>query len=232
MISIVLPCHDEEDNLAPLLEELEAVMPGAEILFVDDGSRDGSLARMRELARGRPHVRVLRLDGQYGKSAALSAGIRASRGEVLVLLDADLQYDPRDIPRMVSLLDRFDGVSGRRARRADSWVRRVSSSVGNAVRRWILHDRVRDGASGLQALRRSAAERVRLYDGMHRFLPVLLAIEGLTMVEVDIAHRPRRHGEAKVGVLNRLAGPLADALAVRWMKARSPRCRVVEEPPA
>jgi glycosyltransferase involved in cell wall biosynthesis len=229
---VVVPLRDEEASLEPLHRELDlavaAVAGGAEFLFVDDGSRDASLARLHAIAEKDPRVRVLALDGRHGQTAALDAGFRAARGEVVVTLDADLQNDPADIPRLLDHLGSADVVNGVRAGRRDGWVRRASSRIANAARNRVTQENVTDVGCSLRAMRSHYLRRVKLYRGMHRFLPTLLRLEGARIVEVAVAHRPRRYGASKYGIRNRLWSGIADLLAVRWMQSRALRYRAHE----
>ena len=231
-LSVVIPVFDEEASVEPLHRELAQALdkiPGeAEIILVDDGSRDGSLARMRELAQRDPRVRVLALDGNYGQTAALDAGFRAARGEVVATLDGDLQNDPADLPRLLALLDRADVVSGIRTRREDGLVRRLSSRIGNGFRNWVTRESVTDVGCSIRVMRRSYLTRVKLFRGMHRFLPTLLRLEGARLAEIPVGHRPRVHGRSKYGIANRLFAGLADVFAVRWMQSRVLRYRAEE----
>ncbi len=231
-VSVVIPVHDEEESLEQLHAELSEVLKplegGAEIVLVDDGSRDGSLAKMRELAARDPRVRLVVLDGNHGQTAALDAGFRAVRGEVTVTLDADLQNDPADIPLLLAQLDRADVVNGVRVERNDSSIRKLSSRIGNGFRNWMTGENVTDVGCSLRAMRTSYLRRVKLYRGMHRFLPTLLRMEGATVMEIPVNHRPRRFGRSKYGIANRLVVGLADVLAVRWMQRRALRYRVKE----
>ncbi|HME69642.1 MAG TPA: glycosyltransferase family 2 protein [Myxococcota bacterium] len=228
-LSIVIPVHDEVENLDELYQELSEALKsledGAEIILVDDGSRDGSLAKIRELAARDPRVRAVALAGNQGQTAALEAGFGKVRGEITVTLDADLQNDPADIPRLLALLDRADVVNGIRTERHDSWVRKLSSRVGNGFRNWMTAESVTDVGCSLRAMRTSYLRRVKLFRGMHRFLPTLLRIEGARLVEIPVAHRPRRHGRSKYGIGNRLFVGLVDVFAVRWMQRRALRYR-------
>jgi glycosyltransferase involved in cell wall biosynthesis len=232
-VSVVIPLRDEADSLEALHRELDAALAsvagGVEIIFVDDGSRDDSLARLRELARKDPRVRVITLDGMHGQSAALDAGFRAVRGEWTITLDADLQNDPADIPRLLTWCDRADVIGGVRVRRRDSGLRILSSRVANAVRNWLTDEQVSDVGCSLRVIRSDLLERVKLYRGMHRFLPTLLRLEGARVVEVPVSHRPRLHGRTKYGVGNRLWVGLVDLVAVRWMQSRQLRYRARED---
>jgi dolichol-phosphate mannosyltransferase len=232
-LSIVVPVHDEVESIEPLyrevFEEIGSHPGGVELLFVDDGSRDGSLERMRKLAAVDRRVRVLVLDGQYGQSSALEAGFRAVRGEITVTMDGDLQNDPADIPKLLAGLDRADVVNGVRANRHDSWVRRLSSRIGNGFRNWVTHEHVTDVGCSLRAIRSEFLRDLRLPRGMHRFLPTLLRLQGARITEITVGHRPRRHGRSKYGIGNRMFRGLVDTLAVRWMQSRHVSYRV-EEP--
>jgi len=231
-VSVVIPVHDEEESLEQLYAELSAVLKplegGAEIVLVDDGSRDGSLAKMRELAARDPRIRLVVLEGNHGQTAALDAGFHAVCGEVTVTLDADLQNDPADIPRLLAQLDRADVVNGVRVERNDSPIRKLSSRIGNGFRNWMTGENVTDVGCSLRAMRTSYLRRVKLYRGMHRFLPTLLRMEGARVIEIPVGHRPRRFGRSKYGIANRLFVGLADVLAVRWMQRRMLRYRVKE----
>jgi len=231
-VSVVIPVHDEEESLeqlhAELCEVLKPLEGGAEIVLVDDGSRDGSLAKMRQLAARDPRVRLVVLDGNHGQTAALDAGFRAVRGEVTVTLDADLQNDPADIPRLLAQLERADVVNGVRAERNDSPIRKLSSRIGNGFRNWMTGENVTDVGCSLRAMRTSYLRRVKLFRGMHRFLPTLLRMEGATVIEIPVNHRSRRFGRSKYGIANRLFVGLADVLAVRWMQRRALRYQVKE----
>lgn len=234
-LSVVVPLHDEQDSLEPLHRELDAALAGVagglELIFVDDGSRDASLGRLRDLAAKDPRVRVLALDRQHGQSAALDAGFRAARGAVVVTLDADGQNDPADIPRLLAALDGADVVNGVRAGRRDDWRRRVSSRVANGFRNALTHEHVTDVGCSLRAMRAEPLRRVKLWRGAHRFLPTLLRLEGARVVELPVVHRPRRHGRSKYGVLDRLFAGLADVFGVRWLQSRALRYEVREDPP-
>ncbi len=223
-LSLVIPVHDEEESLETLHREIDAAVGGQpgglEILWVDDGSRDASLARMRAIADKDPRVRVIALAVQRGQSAALDAGFRAARGEVVATLDADLQNDPADLPRLLAALDRADVVCGVRSQRRDSWLRRASSRVANDFRNRLTGENIRDVGCSLRVIRRHFLGRVKLYRGMHRFLPTLLRLEGARVIELPVSHRPRRHGRSKYGIMDRLFVGIVDVFAVRWMKSR------------
>lgn len=232
-ISLVIPVFNEEENLPVLAAEIQAVMQGLgrpyEVLFVDDGSTDGSPAVLRRLAAADPAVRVVRQRVNAGQSAALDAGFRFAHGGIVVTLDADLQNDPADIPKLLSHLDGHDVVCGVRARRQDTWVRRVSSQIANRVRNRVTHESITDVGCTLRVMRAEYLRRIPVFNGMHRFLPTLLRMEGARVTEVSVNHRPRLHGVPKYNISNRLWRALADLFGVRWMQTRWIDRRLSEE---
>ena len=225
-LSAVVPVFDERENLDALVTELSARLAETgrtwEMVLVDDGSTDGSAELLDRLAGERPGVRVLHFARNAGQTAAFDAGFKAARGEVVITLDADLQNDPADIPRLLAALDSgvYAAAVGYRVKREDTVVRRLSSRVANAVRNRLSGDDIIDTGCSLKAFRREALSAVKLFTGMHRFLPTLLRMEGFAVVQVPVGHRPRRAGTSKYGVLNRACRAFADLLAVRWMKRR------------
>jgi glycosyltransferase involved in cell wall biosynthesis len=231
-LSVVVPVFDEQDSLEPLHAELDAalraVAGGVEILYVDDGSRDASLARLREIAARDPRVRIVTLDANHGQSAAFEAGFRRARGEFVATLDADGQNDPADLPKLLAHVTEADVVNGVRTVRQDSVVRRLSSRIANGFRNRVTRESVRDVGCSLRVMRRAYLERVKLWRGMHRFLPTLLRLEGARILEVPVSHRPRRHGVSKYGIRNRLFTGFVDVFAVRWMQERALRYRARE----
>jgi dolichol-phosphate mannosyltransferase len=233
-LSVVVPVFNEQDNIVPLCREIVPVMESVgrsfEIVLVDDGSTDASLSRMRDLRAADSRVRVVTLAANAGQTAAIAAGFEAARGDIVVTLDADLQNDPRDIPLLLEALDGHDAAVGWRGRRDDTWLRRMSSVVANRVRNALSDDDIIDTGCSLKAFRREAIARVRLYRGMHRFLPTLLKMEGCRVRQVRVGHRPRRSGDSKYNVRNRLVPSFIDLLAVRWMKRRRIRYQATEEP--
>jgi glycosyltransferase involved in cell wall biosynthesis len=223
-LSIVIPIRDERENLEPLVGELidalGARLRPIEILLVDDGSRDGSTERIDELAGAHAEVRGLHLRGRCGQTAALDAGFKAACGRHVVTMDGDLQFDPRDVPRLVEALRTHDAVAGYRARRRDPWAKRLASHVANRVRNRLTGDDIIDTGCSLKAFRRECLASLELHDGMHRFLPTLLRLKGYRVVQLPVNHRPRGAGRSKYGIADRLFRPLADLLAVRWMRKR------------
>ncbi len=221
--SVVVPFYNEEDNVAPLLAELGEVLPplGAfEVVAVDDGSTDRTGELLRLETERRPWLRVVRLRANRGQSAAICAGFDHARAELVLMMDGDMQNDPRDFARILAELEHADGVSGARVARRDPWIRRISSKIANAIRNRISGDRVRDSASGIKGFRREVLGRIPRFNGMHRFLPTLVRMAGGIVVEIPVNHRPRRAGKAKYGVGNRALRAFRDLLGVRWLKDR------------
>jgi dolichol-phosphate mannosyltransferase len=223
-ISLVIPVYNEEENLPVLHGEILWAMEGAgrswEVLYVDDGSTDTSPAILSGLAREDPRVRVIRQRRNSGQSAALDAGFRHARGGIVVTLDADLQNDPADIPRLLERIGEYDVVSGVRTRRQDSWVRKVSSRVANRIRNRVTRESVTDVGCTLRAARIEYLRRIPVFNGMHRFLPTLLRMAGARVTEVPVNHRPRLHGVPKYNIRNRIWRALLDLFGVRWLQSR------------
>ncbi|MDY7096350.1 MAG: glycosyltransferase family 2 protein, partial [Acidobacteriota bacterium] len=233
LVSITIPVHNEEDNLRVLTQEIDHALAASgqdyEVLYVDDASTDGSLTVLRQLAMGDPRIRVLALTRRVGQSGALAHAFEAARGEVVVTLDADLQNDPADIPRMLAALEDLDMVIGVRTTRHDNWLRRLSSRVANAVRGRILGDGALDTGCALKVMRRKTVARLPAFNGMHRFLPALVRMEGGQLAQVPVRHRPRLHGKPKYNVRNRLGRGVVDLLGVLWMQHRWVPRQPIEE---
>ncbi len=239
VLSIVVPALNEEDNVGPLVDEVQQTLDPAgitfELIIVDDGSTDATLPRLRELAQSRPWLRVLHRAQPRGQSSAMAAGVRAACGKCVAFLDADLQNDPADLPRMLARYDAGDAdlVQGDRSHnRRDTPIRRLSSWVGRTARRLILADTVRDTGCSSRVLRADFAKQLPLqFKGMHRFIPAYTRMLGGRIVEVPVNHRPRIAGVAKYGMLNRAFVGLIDCFAMRWMNKRHRDTRVTEITP-
>lgn len=233
-LSVVVPVYNEKDNLPELAAEISAALDGLplehEVLFVDDGSTDDTPEVLRRLAAADHRVRVLRLTENSGQSAAMAIGFRHARGALTATLDADLQNDPADLPRLLDHLHPgVDVVCGVRAKRRDNWVRRLSSRVANGVRNWATRESIADVGCTLRLYRTEFVRDLPMFTGMHRFLPTLLRLDGARIEEVPVNHRPRRHGEPKYNIRNRIWRALVDLFAVRWMQRRWIDRRAVEE---
>ena len=219
-LSIVVPIHDEEENLRPLFEEICALLDRVglvgEIVYVNDGSGDGSGRVLDELRAADGRVRVLDHDRNHGLTAALDTGFRHARAPVIAMLDGDGQNPPAELEKLLAALPEADMVIGWRRDRYDPWIRRASSKIANRYRNWRTHEQVHDTGCGLKVFRREILERVKLFDGMHRFFATLARMEGFRVTEVVVAHRPRERGRSHYGVWNRLWKGLADVKVVRW----------------
>ncbi len=232
MISLVIPVYNEEQSLALLHQEIAAVAAkddlAVEVIFVDDGSRDGSWAVIEGLARGHDNVRGIRFRRNFGKAAGLSAGFHAANGDIILTLDADLQDDPAEVPRFLAALalgeersghhgsGPLDVVSGWKRRRLDPWHKVWPSRVFNRLVSWLTGVRLHDHNCGMKAYRAEVFREVRLYGELHRFIPVLAAARGFRVGEIEINHRPRRFGHSKYGVRRFIKGFL-DLLTVKFL---------------
>ena len=218
-VSVVVPVFNEVDNVSILQSELSAALSGLdyEIVFVDDGSTDGSAGKIEAA----PNVRVVRFEKNTGQSAALYVGIRAARGETIVTIDSDLQNDPADIPRLLEEISRgADLVCGYRAKRKDTLTKRLTSRIANFVRSRFTKDYVRDTGCTLKAMRRQCADALVPFKGMHRFIPALIRGAGYRLVEIPVNHRPRRFGQTKYGFGSRALRATIDMFGVRWLLSR------------
>ena len=229
----MVPAYNERDNLALLLAEIAAALKGRsyEVIVVDDGSTDGTLQELKSLRQQYPQLRIIAFERNAGQTAAFAAGFRAARTPIVVTLDADLQNDPADIPALLDTLERTGAtaVVGYRTARHDTSWKRLQSRIANGVRNRLNGEVIRDTGCSLKAFRTAAVRALPLFTGMHRFLPTLIKMEGGTVTEVPVAHRPRKHGVTKYGMWNRVWRSLQDAFAVRWMQRRALRYREREE---
>jgi len=221
VISVVVPVHDEERTVALLYEELQAALDPLdqpwEAVFVDDGSSDGSFAALTRLHNAQENVRVVRLRRNFGKAAALAAGFAQSQGDIVVTIDADLQDDPAEIPRLLAKLEEgFDLVSGWKKDRRDPLSRRAPSKVFNWVTGRVSGLRLHDLNCGLKAYRADVLRGLRLYGELHRFIPVLAYYRGYRIAELPVNHRPREHGRSRYGVERYVRGFL-DLLTVSFI---------------
>jgi dolichol-phosphate mannosyltransferase len=227
-LSIVIAALNEQDNVAPLIEQVrQAVIDrgiDTELIIVDDGSTDQTLARLTALQADHTWLRLLQHERNLGQSAAWRTGIAAARGNYIATLDADLQNDPADLPEMMqTLIDReVDLVQGnRKASRKDSVIRKFSSWVGRTARRCLVSDRTIDTGCSARVMGAGLAKQLPLqYKGMHRFIPAYARIAGAEVIEVPVNHRPRTAGTTKYGMWNRGLSGLVDCFAVRWMFSR------------
>jgi len=221
-LSVVIPVYNEAENIRPLVERLGQALRDLagpiEMLFVDDGSTDRTLALLKEAQEKDARIRIAHFRRNLGQTAAMAAGFQLARGRALVTIDGDLQNDPVEIPRLAGMLGEWDAVCGIRVRRQDTLWKRISSHIANGFRNWMTGDDIVDTGCTLKAYRRECLERLELYQGMHRFLPTLLKMRGFRITQVSVSHHPRLGGKTKYGTWGRLKKGLADVWAVRWMK--------------
>ena len=231
MISIVCPFYDEKPNLGELFKRLEAAartLGGPwEIIFVDDGSRDGGGEYLETLAALHPSIRRVRLEKNLGLTAAFLAGFQEAQGEILATLDADLQNPPEEIPRLVKLLkdSGADIVAGVRRKRRDHWLKRISSKAAKIIRCAVTGDRIEDVGCSLRVFKRETLPAFLPHKGMHRFFLTLAEAEGFKIEQTPVAHDPRRRGKSKYGFWNRLWGPLNDLVMVKCLISKKVRYR-------
>ena len=226
LLSVVVPVRNEAANIAPLVAELRAVLAGIvhEIVYVDDGSTDGTADALRRAALAGPLV-ALRHKAGCGQSAAIVTGVRAARGAWVATLDGDGQNDPADIPTLLARAQADDGpgpvlVAGHRTRRQDSRTKRLASRAANAIRARLLGDATPDTGCGLKVFARAAFLDLPAFDHMHRYLPALFIRAGGHVVSVPVGHRPRTRGSSNYGTLDRLAVGIFDLMGVAWLQRR------------
>lgn len=225
-VSIIVPVMNEEESVPPLAQEISQALDGTqwdwECLWIDDASTDRTPEVLRELAAAAPRHRWVRATKNRGQSAALAAGFRLAQGAILGTLDGDGQNNPADFPALLERLSQndVDMVNGIRAKRQDTWVRKLSSKIGNGFRNRLTHESVSDVGCAIRVFRRECVERIPVFRGMHRFLPTLVRMQGYRITEQPVDHRPRERGTTKYGIGNRLWVGIGDTLAVRWMLRR------------
>ena len=223
-LSVVIPVYNEEDNLEPLLDELVPILKdtgsGFEVICVDDASTDKSLTVLKDLQGRYPELRIIRHLVNCGESAGEATGFANARGEWIVTLDADQQNDPADIPALMEAARDVDVVCGVRQKREDDWVKRISSRVANGFRNWVTQDVIADAGCTFRAIRKEALREIPVFNGMHRFLPTLLRLQGFKVAEIPVNHRPRTRGESKYGIGNRMWRGLVDCFAILWFRKR------------
>ena len=230
LISVVVPVYNEEENLETLCTELHSALSRvdcpSEICFVDDCSTDNSLAVIDKLAAAHPEVRCIAFEKNAGQSAALYAGFQGARGDVIITLDADLQNDPADIPAMLKHFGEYDMITGWRQNRQDTLSKKIGSKVGNAFRNWMTAETIHDTGCSLKIMRADMVKKIKMFRGLHRFLPTLMRLEGAKVMEMPVNHRPRLHGVSKYNNWRRGIEGFQDVLAVQWMQKRSLKIKI------
>lgn len=231
--SVIIPLKNEEENIVDLVNELEPVMQGLnsswELICIDDGSTDQTLNILSQLIGHKPYLRILAFDKNYGQSCAFEAGFKNARGEWVITLDGDRQNDPADIPKLLKQTPHGDLICGLRLNRKDPWHKKITSTLANFVRSRLCRDNIQDTGCSLKVYRRTCLGTIKMYKGMHRFLPALFKIEGYKILEVPVNHRERTKGKTKYNFLNRSFNTIADMLAVRWMWKRHINYRIDKE---
>lgn len=227
-LSVVVPVYNERDNLLPLITEITTTLRGTtgfEILYVDDHSEDDSLQALLEVRASVPELRIVRHLQRCGQSTAISNGVRAARGSWIITLDGDGQNDPADIPKLLDARQKAPAnvrmIAGWRTTRRDSWSKKLSSRIANAVRSRLLKDATPDTGCGLKLFERELFLRLPYFDHMHRFLPALIRRAGYATQSVPVNHRPRTRGNSKYGMWDRLWVGLADLRGVAWLMRRA-----------
>jgi dolichol-phosphate mannosyltransferase len=223
-LSVVVPVYNEEGNLPILIPQIAKVLgllgDSYEMIFVDDGSTDGSRKILKEVISQYPQIHMLGFKKNCGLSTALFAGMKEARGKKIVTLDSDLQNDPADIPRLLDKLTEYDMATGWRQKREDPWLKRISSKIANFIRNRLSGEDIRDSACTLRAFKRECIKELKFFNGMHRFLSTLIRMEGYRVIEVPVSHHPRKFGKPKYNIRNRMWRAFIDLLAVKWMKSR------------
>jgi len=222
-LSIVLPVYNEESNLSILYKEIKEVLDRLnkkyEIIFVDDGSKDRSFLVLKNIKEKDSTVKVIRFRKNFGQTAAMDAGIRNSKGNIIITMDSDLQNDPKDIPRLIEKINQgYDVVSGWRYNRKDSFSKKFMSRGANLLRKIILKDRIHDSGCTLKAYKKECFEDLKLYGETHRFIPALLKLKGFSVTEIKVNHRARKFGKTKYNAKRTMNGFLDMLLISFWMK--------------
>jgi len=236
-LSIVIPCYNEEEVVAELLSRLESSMAVLdkpfEVVLIDDGSTDATPRLLAEGMARLPWLRVFRMAKNGGQSAAFEAGFEAARGQVIATIDADLQNDPEEIPRLLPMLEehQVDMITGWRKDRQDTKFRKWQSRQANRIRNWISQETVNDSASSLKLYKAYAIKGLRLFNGAHRFFPTLVKMRGYKVLETPVKHSHRFAGTAKYGFGNRALRAFIDLIGIRWMKSRYLRYLATEVRP-
>lgn len=234
-LSVVIPCHNEAENLRALLSAIHAALNplglNFEVVITDDCSTDRSWRVLQELSASDPCLRAQRFKFNCGESAASWAGMQIAKGRYIATLDADLQNDPKDLPAMMIALRDFDCICGTRIEtraEGDGWLRIVSSRIANWVRNKLSGENISDAGCTYRVFKRECISRIKFFNGAHRFLPTLIKLEGFSVTEVPVSNNPRHAGRSHYGVWNRLFKSFRDLLAVRWMKSRRLRYEIAD----
>lgn len=231
--SVVIPLKNEEGNILDLIRELEYTMSSLqkpwELICIDDGSTDSTLPILHELSQHKHYLRIVVFDRNYGQSSAFDAGFRQAKGEFVITLDGDRQNDPADIPKLIASIADCDLVCGIRQKRHDPWLKRWISYFANGIRSRMCQDGMHDSGCSLKIYRTECLKKIKMYHGMHRFLPALFKIEGFRIKQIPVNHRERTKGTTKYHFFNRSFNTIADLLAVRWMHKRQLKYKIKQK---
>ena len=223
-VSVIVPVYNEKENLSQTIEEVEQALTAPavtyELIFVNDCSSDGSREQLNALSEQHPPVVASHLEQRSGQSAAMLKGMEIASGATIITMDGDCQNNPADIPLLLETLESCDVVCGFRAKRADSWSRRAGSRLANKVRNWITKDGIRDTGCSLKAFRSECCQDLPPLEGVHRFMPAYFMLNGRSIKEVPVDHRPRTRGNSKYTNLSRLPRTIADLFGFRWYRKR------------
>ena len=232
-LSLVIPAYNEQENIPTLLsrvaDTLGKIGQSFEVLIVDDGSTDNTPTLLEEGKAKYPFLRVIRMVKNSGQSAAFDAGFKASKGQLIATIDADLQNDPEEIPRLLPMLDGYDMITGWRKDRHDTPFRKWQTRVANRIRNFISDETINDSASSLKIYRRECLANLPFFNGMHRFYPTLVKMKGFKVLETPVKHSARFAGTAKYGFRNRAFRAFVDLMGVRWLKRRIVNYETVEK---
>lgn len=232
-ISVVAPVYNEKDNIPIFIKKVEEALKKAfksyEIILVDDGSTDGSREILDKEAEKNGHLKVYHFTKNNGQTAALDAGFKKCTGDLILMMDADLQTDPNDLYILLKYIDEYDMINGKRETREDGIKRKIASFIGNTIRNIITKDNIEDTGCPLKLFKKEVVKSFYLYEGMHRFFPTLAKLNGFKVIEVSIKHFDREYGKSKYGTWDRAFKGLKDAFAVRWMKKRKLRYTIEGE---
>ena len=236
-VSVVIPCKNERENLAFLIDEVGAALSGRafELIIVDDGSDDGTDQLLKDYAQERPWLRHLHHKTSCGQSNAVRSGLLFARGEFIATLDGDGQNDPAFFPQMVDALKEsgpeFALAAGQRTKRTDSFFKKHGSRIANSIRQSMLKDNTRDSGCGLKVIRRQVFLNLPFFEAWHRFLPALVVREGLQVIHIDVVDRGRSYGTSKYGIFDRLWVGILDMIGVYWLRKRRRKIPIVTEMP-
>ncbi|HRD55966.1 MAG TPA: glycosyltransferase family 2 protein [Parachlamydiaceae bacterium] len=222
--SVVIPLKNEEENVTDLINELEPVMISLnqpwELICINDGSTDQTLNVLQNLLKQKNYLKIVDFTKNFGQSSAFDAGFKTAKGKFVITLDGDRQNDPADIPKLLACMESADLACGHRVNRKDPLSKKITSRLANFIRGFLCEDGVKDTGCSLKVYRASCLKKIKMFNGMHRFLPALFKMEGFKIEEVPVNHRERTRGETKYNFFNRSFNTISDMLAVRWMKKR------------